>query len=49
MGPRDHELFDLVFVQELDPAAVAACVGMTRSAVNAWTYRKRQLARQLAG
>ncbi len=46
--PRDRELFELVFVQELEPAEVAARIGMSRAAVNAWTYRKRQLARELA-
>ena len=46
--PRDRELFELVFVQELEPAEIATRVGMSRSAVNAWTYRKRQLARELA-
>jgi RNA polymerase sigma factor (sigma-70 family) len=45
---RDHDLFDLVFVQELEPTEVAERVGMSRAAVNAWTYRKRQLARELA-
>ena len=45
--PRDAHLFELVFVQELEPTAVARRMGMTRSAVNAWTYRRRQQARQL--
>jgi RNA polymerase sigma factor (sigma-70 family) len=45
---RDHDLFELVFVQELEPSEVAERVGITRTAVNAWTYRKRQLARELA-
>jgi RNA polymerase sigma-70 factor (ECF subfamily) len=47
MHPRDEQLFELVFVQELEPAAVAARLGMTRLAVNAWTYRRRKQARDL--
>jgi RNA polymerase sigma factor (sigma-70 family) len=45
MGPRDFELFDLLFVQERDPAEVAEALSMTRGAVNAWSYRTRKLAR----
>lgn len=45
MDDRDHELFDLVFVQEQDPAQVAQALSMTRGAVNAWAYRMRKLAR----
>ncbi len=48
MGDRDHELFDLLFVQELGPEEVAQRVGLTRGAVNAWAYRIRKLARSLA-
>ena len=44
---RDEDLFRLVFVQELEPAAVARQMGMSRTAVNAWTYRRRQQARRL--
>jgi RNA polymerase sigma factor (sigma-70 family) len=49
MSERDHELFELLFVQQVDPEAVAGQLGMTRGAVNAWCYRTRKLARQLAG
>lgn len=45
MDDRDLELFDLLFVQERDPAEVAESLGMTRGAVNAWAYRTRKLAR----
>lgn len=45
MSPRDLELFDLLFVQERDPADVAELLQMTRGAVNAWRYRTRKLAR----
>jgi len=45
MDARDHELFDLLFVQEQEPGAVADALGMTRGAVNAWCYRMRKLAR----
>lgn len=45
MSARDLELFDLLFVQERDPAEVASCLVMTRGAVNAWRYRMRKLAR----
>lgn len=48
MGPRDVELFDLLFVEERDPAEVAEALGMSRQAVNAWSYRTRKLARRLA-
>jgi len=47
MNDRDHELFELLFVQQLDPEAVAGQLEMTRGAVNAWCYRTRKLARQL--
>jgi RNA polymerase sigma factor (sigma-70 family) len=45
MDDRDLELFDLLFVQERDPAEVAESLGITRGAVNAWAYRTRKLAR----
>jgi len=45
MNDRDFELFDLLFVQDLDPGEVAAALAMTRGAVNAWCYRTRKLAR----
>ena len=48
MNERDHELFDLVFVRELPPEAVAEQMEMTRGAVNAWAYRVRKLARTVA-
>lgn len=48
MNERDHELFDLVFVQELGPDVVAERMEMTRGAVNAWAYRVRKLARTVA-
>lgn len=48
MNERDHELFDLIFVQERSPDAVAEHMEMTRGAVNAWSYRMRKLARAAA-
>ncbi len=48
MNERDHELFDLLFVQEMSPDAVAEHMDMTRGAVNAWSYRMRKLARATA-
>lgn len=45
MSERDLQLFDLLFVEERDPAEVAEALGMTRGAVNAWAYRTRKLAR----
>ncbi len=47
MDERDHELFDLLFVQERDPAEVASLLGSTRGAINAWVYRTRKLVRAL--
>lgn len=47
MGERDLRLFDLLFVQECEPQEVASQLGMTRQAVNAWSYRTRKLARRL--
>lgn len=43
---RDHTLFDLLFLEERDPAEVAQTAGMTRGAVNAWAYRLRRTLRQ---
>ena len=48
MGPRDFELFDLLFLEEREPQEVAEALEMTRGAVNAWRYRMRKLARRLA-
>lgn len=48
MSDRDVELFELIFVEERDPAEVAEAMDMTRGAVNAWSYRTRKLARQVA-
>ncbi len=48
MTVRDQELFELVFVEELDPADVATRMDMTRAAVNAWSYRMRKFARAVA-
>ena len=48
MSARDHELFDLLFVQGIDPEDVATTMQMTRGAVNAWSYRTRKLARTIA-
>lgn len=48
MSARDHELFDLLFVQGIDPEEVATSMQMTRGAVNAWSYRTRKLARTIA-
>lgn len=47
MSERDHELFELLFVQQLDPEEVAGQLDMTRGAVNAWCYRTRKLARRI--
>jgi len=48
MNDRDLQLFDLLFVEERDPAEVAEALSMTRGAVNAWAYRMRKLARACA-
>ena len=48
MGERDHELFELLFVEERDPDEVAGLMDMTRGAVNAWVYRMRKHARAIA-
>ncbi len=47
MGPRDAELFDLLFVQDRDAAEVAESLGMARGAINTWRYRIRKQARGL--
>lgn len=47
MSDRDHELFDLLYVQQLDPAEVAKTLDMSRGAINAWSYRLRKQARAL--
>lgn len=47
MGARDLELFDQLFVEERRPGDVARTLGMTRQAVNAWSYRMRKLVRRL--
>ncbi|MBL4687681.1 MAG: sigma-70 family RNA polymerase sigma factor [Nannocystaceae bacterium] len=47
MAERDHELFDLLFVQQRDPDEVATRMAMSRGAVNAWRYRTRKLARAI--
>lgn len=47
MSARDHELFERLFVQQLDPEDVSRQLDMTRGAVNAWCYRTRKLARRL--
>ena len=49
MGSRDQELFDLIFLQQRSPAEVTELLGISRGAVNAWTYRLRKLVRRLAG
>lgn len=48
MSVRDHELFDLLYVQELEPDEVAQQMEMTRGAIHAWSYRMRKLARSIA-
>jgi RNA polymerase sigma factor (sigma-70 family) len=48
MSVRDHELFDLLYVEELEPEEVAQRMQMTRQAVNAWSYRMRRMARAVA-
>jgi RNA polymerase sigma factor (sigma-70 family) len=48
MDTRDAELFELLFVDDLDADEVAKRMGMTAGAVNAWRYRVRKAARQLA-
>ena len=47
MSARDLELFDLLFLEEMDPQEVADVMGMSRGAVNAWSYRMRKVARSL--
>ncbi|MCH9686364.1 MAG: sigma-70 region 4 domain-containing protein [Deltaproteobacteria bacterium] len=48
MSPRDMELFELLFVQGLEPPDVALALSMSRGAVNAWAYRTRRTARAIA-
>lgn len=48
MSPRDVELFELLFVQGLEPGEVAEQMQMSRGAVNAWSYRMRKQARAAA-
>ena len=48
MESRDAELFELVFVDELDSDEVGRRMGMSLGAVNAWRYRVRKVARRLA-
>jgi RNA polymerase sigma factor (sigma-70 family) len=48
MDDRDHELFELLFVEERDPGEIADLLGLTRGAVNAWGYRIRKFARAFA-
>lgn len=48
MDDRDHELFELLFVEERDPGEIASLFGLTRGAVNAWGYRIRKFARAFA-
>lgn len=47
MTARDVELFELLFVEEVEPGEVAERLDMTRGAVNAWSYRMRKQAREL--
>lgn len=47
MGSRDHTLFQLLYIEQTDPSEVASQLGMSRGAVNAWSYRTRKLARRL--
>lgn len=47
MNARDHELFDLLYVQQVEPEEAANQLEMSRGAVNAWCYRTRKLARQI--
>ncbi|MEM9458129.1 MAG: sigma-70 family RNA polymerase sigma factor [Myxococcota bacterium] len=47
MNERDHELFELLYVQQVGPEEAANRMDMTRGAVNAWCYRTRKLARQI--
>jgi len=48
MSERDHELFEMLFVEEREPDEVAEAMDMTRGAVNAWVYRMRKHARAAA-
>ncbi|MEM6993007.1 MAG: sigma-70 family RNA polymerase sigma factor [Myxococcota bacterium] len=48
MTERDHELFELLYVDQSEPEIVATQMGMSRGAVNAWSYRMRKLARAVS-
>ncbi|MEM6988876.1 MAG: sigma-70 family RNA polymerase sigma factor [Myxococcota bacterium] len=48
MSVRDRTLFELLYVEEHEPAVVARRMAMTRGAVNAWSYRLRKLATAVA-
>lgn len=48
LDEHDAELFELVFVDELDADEAGRCVGMTAGAVNAWRYRLRKIVRGIA-
>lgn len=48
MSARDVELFECLYVRDLDPDEVAQQLKMSRGAVNAWAYRMRKQARKLA-
>jgi RNA polymerase sigma-70 factor (ECF subfamily) len=45
MDTRDAELFEMLFIEELDADEVGRRMAMTPGAVNAWRYRMRKLAR----
>lgn len=47
MDTRDAELFEMLFVDELDNDEVGRRMGMTSGAINAWRYRMRKLARAI--
>lgn len=47
MSERDHTLFQLLYIDQIDPAEIADQLGLSRGAVNAWSYRTRKLARNL--
>jgi RNA polymerase sigma-70 factor (ECF subfamily) len=47
MNERDHELFTLLYVEQVEPEKVARRMSLSRGAVNAWSYRMRKIARKL--
>ncbi len=47
MNDRDHELFQLLYVEQIEPAEVAQRLSLSRGAVNAWSYRMRKVVRGL--